>query len=180
MNSFLADYVVLENVPSETNEEQSTALFDDANAKKIYFHAIDSITNELTSRFKHNAWLYNAVYTMCRKSKSFLDRQSLLPLEKLGITVPSETELEGCKSYLTDNLPMTDTESCHDCYILLNKLYEQKCAFPKVNKLAAALATFGFSVAICECSFSALSHIDTPHRQARSQDLEKGGAILKE
>ena len=39
------DYVVLGNVPSKTNEEQSTALFDDANAKKNYFHAIDSITN---------------------------------------------------------------------------------------------------------------------------------------
>ena len=115
------------------------------------------------------------LFILCAESQNLLDRQSLLPLEKLGITVPSETELEGCKSYLTDNLPMTDTESCHDCYILLNKLYEQKCAFPKVNKLAAALATFGFSVAICECSFSALSHIDTPHRQARSQDLEKGG-----
>ena len=101
-------------MPSETNEEQSTALFDDANAKRIYFHAMDSITNELTCHFKHNAWLYYAVYAMCRKSKSFLDRQSLLPLEKLDITVPSETELEVCKSYLTDNLPMTDTESRHN------------------------------------------------------------------
>ena len=76
VNSFLADHVVLGNVPSETNEEQSTALFDDANAKRIYFRAIDSISNERTCRFKHNAWLYNAVYAMCRKSKSFLDRQS--------------------------------------------------------------------------------------------------------
>ena len=74
VNSFLADYVVLGNVSSETKEEQSTTLFDDASAKRIYFHAIDSITNELTCRFKHNAWLYNAVYAMCRKSKSFLDR----------------------------------------------------------------------------------------------------------
>ena len=56
-NSFRANYIVLGNVPSETNEEQSPALFDDANAKRIYFHAIDSITNELTCRFKHNAWL---------------------------------------------------------------------------------------------------------------------------
>ena len=48
VNSFLADNVVLRNVPSETNEEQSTALFDDANAKRIYFHAMDSITNQLT------------------------------------------------------------------------------------------------------------------------------------
>ena len=96
VNSFLADYVVLGNVPSETKEEQSTTLFDNASAKKNYFHPIDSITNELTCRFKHNAWLYNAVYAMYRKSKSFLDRQSMLPLEKLGITVPSEAELEVC------------------------------------------------------------------------------------
>ena len=37
--------------------------------------------------------------------------------------------------------------------ILLHKLYEQKRAFSSVYKLAAALATFGCSVAICEGSF---------------------------
>ena len=101
---------------------------------------------------------------MCKKSKSFLDLQSLLPLEKLGITVSSEAEFEVCKSYRIDSLLMTDTESHHDCNILLNKLYKQKRAFPNVYKLAAAVATFGYSVAICECSFSALLRINTPHR----------------
>ena len=179
VNSFLADQVVLGNVQSETNEEQSTALFDDANAKRIYFHAIDSITNELTCRFKHiNAWLYNAVYAMCRKSKSFLDRQSLLPLEKLGITVPSEAEFEVCKSYLTDNLPMTDAETRHDCNILLHKLYEQKCAFPDVYKLAAVVATFGYSVAIWKCSFSALSRIDTPRKRSMTHGRQRNLVLL--
>ena len=37
--------------------------------------------------------------------------------------------------------------------ILLHKLYEQKRAFSDVYKLAAAVATFVRSVAICECSF---------------------------
>ena len=37
--------------------------------------------------------------------------------------------------------------------ILLHKLYEQKRAFSNVYKLAAAVATFVFSVAICEFIF---------------------------
>ena len=45
--------------------------------------------------------------------------------------------------------------------ILLHKLNEQKRAFSNVYKLAAAVATFGCSVAICQCSFFALSRIDT-------------------
>ena len=49
--------------------------------------------------------------------------------------------------------------------ILLRKLYEQKRAFSNVYKLAAAVATFGCSVAISERSFSALSRIDTSHRR---------------
>ena len=50
--------------------------------------------------------------------------------------------------------------------ILRHKLYEQKRAFSNVYKLAAAVATFVCSVAICECSFLALSLIDTPHCHA--------------
>ena len=37
--------------------------------------------------------------------------------------------------------------------LLLHKLYEQKRAFSNAHKLAAAVATFGCSVAICECNF---------------------------
>ena len=50
--------------------------------------------------------------------------------------------------------------------ILLHKLYKQKRAFSSVCKLVAAVATFVCSVAICECSFSVSSRIDTPHRRS--------------
>ena len=52
--------------------------------------------------------------------------------------------------------------------VLLYKLYERKHAFSNVYKLAAAVTTFGCGVAICECSFFALSRILTllsPHRR---------------
>ena len=51
--------------------------------------------------------------------------------------------------------------------ILLHKLYEQKRGFSNVCKLAAAaVATCVCSVAICECSFFALSRFDSPHRRS--------------
>ena len=56
---------------------------------------------------------------------------------------------------------------------LLHKLYEQKRAFSNVYKLAAVVATFGCSVAIFECSFSALSRIDTPHRRSLTYGLQR-------
>ena len=73
---------------------------------------------------------------------------------------------------------MTDAESCHDCNIFLNKLYERKCAFLNIYKLAAAVATFGCSVAICECSFFALSRIGTPHRRSMTHGRQRSLVLL--
>ena len=73
---------------------------------------------------------------------------------------------------------MTDAESRHDCNILLYKLYEQKCAFPKIYKLAAVVATFGCSVAVCECSFSAFSRIDTPDRRSMTHGRQRNLVLL--
>ena len=73
---------------------------------------------------------------------------------------------------------MTDAESRHDCNILLHKLYEQKCAFPDVYKLAAAVATFGCSVAIWMCSFSALSRIDTPRKRSMTHGRQRNLVLL--
>ena len=92
-------YVVLENMPSESNEEQSTFLFDEASAKRFFFMQLtfDSINNELTRRFKHYAWFYKAVYDMSRKSKfsSIAKHCYLLKslvLQFLAVTPPGEQE----------------------------------------------------------------------------------------
>ena len=61
---------------------------------------------------------------------------------------------------------------------MLHKLYEQKRAFSNVYKLAAAVATLGCSVAIFECSFSALSRIDTPHRRLRTYGRQRNLVLL--
>ena len=61
---------------------------------------------------------------------------------------------------------------------MLRKLYEQKRAFSNVYKLAAAVATFGCSVAISERSFSSLSRIDTPHRRSITCGRQRNLVLL--
>ena len=62
--------------------------------------------------------------------------------------------------------------------ILLHKLYELKCAFSSVYKLAVAAGTFGCSVAFFEYSFSALSRIDTPHRRLLTYGRQRNLVLL--
>ena len=61
---------------------------------------------------------------------------------------------------------------------MLHKLYEQKRAFSNVCKLAAAAATFVCSVAIFECSFSALSLLNTPHWRSMTYERQRYLALL--
>ena len=62
---------------------------------------------------------------------------------------------------------------------MLHKLYEQNRVFSNVYKLAAAaVVTFVCSVAICECSFFALSRIDTPHRRSLTHGRQRNLVLL--
>ena len=56
---------------------------------------------------------------------------------------------------------------------LLHKLFEQNRVFSNVYELAAAIATFGCNVAICECSCFVLSRINTPHRRSVTYGLQR-------
>lgn len=47
---------------------------------------------------------------------------------------------------------------------ILETLYEVRDPFPEVYKLFATVETFACSTAICECSFTSLSLVDTPKR----------------
>ena len=59
---------------------------------------------------------------------------------------------------------------------MLLKVYEQKRAFSNVYKLA--VATFWCSVAIGECSFFALSRIDTPYRRLMTHGGQRNLVLL--
>ena len=60
---------------------------------------------------------------------------------------------------------------------MLHKLYEKR-AFSKVYKLAAAVATFEGSVAICKCSFFASLRIDTPHRRSMTHGQQRSLVLI--
>ena len=53
-----------------------------------------------------------------------------------------------------------------------------KTAFPKVHNLAAVVATFGSSTAVCECSFSTLAKVDTPQRSSMLQRRQRNLVLL--
>ena len=59
---------------------------------------------------------------------------------------------------------------------MLHKLNEQKRAFSDVYKLAAAVATFGCSVAIFE--WTPVLRIDTPHKRSMTYVRQRNLVLL--
>ena len=60
----------------------------------------------------------------------------------------------------------------------MKSLNEMKTAFPKVYNLAAVVATFGSSAAVCECSFSTLAKVDAPLRRSMLQRQQRNLILL--
>lgn len=161
INARLDGFIITERVRIEDHDQG----YDDK--KSIYFTVIDRINAEMKERFTDNCWLYKAIRTMSRTSPNFLERDDFLPLsEHLGLDIPSAAEVEVAKEYLKSNVPIAGAQ---DSNIVLQSLYEQKSAFPKLYNLASDIATFGSSSAVCESGFSTLTRVDKPTRRSMSQ-----------
>ena len=112
---------------------------------------------------------------MSRKSPNFLDRSALLPLSRPHIEIPSVTELEVAKQYLANNVPIFDK---NDSSIVLKFLNEMKTNFSKVYNLAAVVATFRSSTAVCECSSSTLAKVGAPQCRSILQRRQRNLVLL--
>ena len=172
----LDDYIINENL--EQTLPRSSGINADDERKAIFFEILDRILQEFKLRFTTNSWLYSSVTAMSRDSPNFLCREILLPLSThLSLDIPTSAELEVAKVYLANNLPISVGQE-QESNLVLAQLYEQKDAFPKVFKLAANIATFGSSTAVCESGFSVLTRIDSPYRRSMLQPRQANLTVL--
>lgn len=166
----LTDFLVTEKIPVASAMEETDS------KKALMFAVIDRIVSEMKLRFADSSWLYTAICALSRNNKKFLDRESLLPLHtQLDIDIPSDAELQVAKQFLQDHVPLAEHQ---DSIVVLKELYKQRLALPHVYKLAAIVASFGSSSAVCESGFSVLSSIDKPARRCMLETRQANLVLL--
>lgn len=175
-SSRLKDFVVTETLGERTEEPLEL--------KSIYFQIIDVIVTELNARFSENDEILVAL-----SEADNMDITDLQPLQKLGIQLPSEAELKVAKKYVdkkrsdhdkmhAERVKKGEDEKDLPRFNVLRTLYEAREAFPEVYRLFATIETFACSTAICECSFSSLSLVDTPKRFSMKNERLRNLAFL--
>lgn len=172
VNQRLDNYFVTEDLSMTLGEDEQTSQLD--RHKRLFFEVIDKVLCEMKIRFTDNGWLYSAVRAMSRDSPKFLDGETLKPLSKLNLDIPSDAELEVAKQFLK-SVPLAQSQ---DSNLVLGNLNEQKTAFPKLYKLASDIAAIGSSSAVCESGFSVLTRIDKPTRRAMLQPRQANLVLL--
>lgn len=172
----LNDFVILETLGERS--EEPVAL------KSIYFQIIDVTVTELNARFSEN----NEILLALSETDN-MNIDDLKPLQKLGIQLPSESELKVAKKYIdtkradhnkinTDRVKKGEDEKDLPRFSVLGTLYEAREPFPEVYRLFVTIETFACSTAICECSFSSLSLVDTPKRFSMKNERLRNHAFL--
>lgn len=149
----LRDSIVMSTTGQNQFEDEISEL------KSVYYEIIDSISNEMKDRFDNNCEILNAI-----DSVQDLDRDSLLPLSEIGVEIPEQAELTVVKRFLAKERMKPEFEKVSTLKIL----YPVKDAFIATYRLFEAIETIGASTAVNECSFSAVSRIDTVKRMSMS------------
>lgn len=104
-----------------------------------------------------------------------MDLNELRPLEDLGITLPSQCELNVAKKYVAakqidhekmnaERLAKGEKEKDLPRFNILQTLFQVREPFQEVYNLFAIVETFACSTSVCECSFNSLSLVDIPKR----------------
>lgn len=130
--------------------------------KQQYFEMIDRVCREIRFRFQENNEILMAVSEASRMHCVDFDRNSLLPLNEIGLIVPSEAELLVIKNYLKKELNKPEWQGSS----MMKILYPVKDAFSQTYHLLQGVEVFGSSTSTNESSFSALSRIDTIRRMS--------------
>lgn len=130
--------------------------------KSVHFEVIDRIICEMRNRFDHNNNILLAIAAANDIDQDDFDRDKLLPLASLGLTVPSQSEISVAKAFLAKEKLNPENQSSNTLKIL----FSVKNAFPETYRLLEAIDTFGSSTSVCECAFSAVARIDTVRRMS--------------
>jgi hypothetical protein len=142
---------------------ENTGAREHSAMKEVFFQVIDTIVEEMRRRFTSNGALYQAIATMSITNEDFLSRDNLSALSTFGVELPSLEELKIAKAFL---LRLHEQEEIVNPSFVLKQLHRHRDAFPATYSVAAVVATFGCSTAICESSFSTLARIDRPQRRS--------------
>lgn len=134
--------------------------------KPVYFEIIDNITNEFEKRFHDNSAILTALSDLntITFSNSNFDRKILEPLERIGLILPSEAELNVVSRYLIKEKDKPENAESSNLKIL----FPVRSGFPQSYRLFEACETFGSSTSVNECAFSALARIDVMKRMSMS------------
>lgn len=144
---------------------------DDDSLKRIYFEIIDTVVSEMDLRFESNSSILTAVDAATDFMSNDFDYNALEPLKELDLDMPSREEMSVARDFLLNEKSKSET----DGKTIPQMLIPVQSAFPTTYRLFEAIETFGSSTTMNECSFSALSRIDTIRRSSmtdqRPRDL---------
>ena len=132
--------------------------------KTKYFSVIDRISTEILCRFYDNSDILIAITEANNIDQDDFDLSCLAPLNEINLKLPSETELTIVKQFLAKK------ENTQGKLCILEKLFPVRETVKDTYQLFEAVETFGSSTATSECSFSALSRIDTVRRQSMTDE----------
>lgn len=170
-SNVLLDEIQIDNCGTRITRQSS--IRNDSNEKENLHRAFQNILdlglNELNRRFQNNSDILLALddlYTF--------ERNKILPLEKIGIELPSESELKFVKRFCDDAKEQNSSE----VFNYLKHLFPLKTTFQDTYKMLEAAESFGSSTAICEASFSTLSRIDIVQRMSMTSDRLKNLTFL--
>lgn len=139
---------------AQTEVEKETML-----VKSQYFEVIDRVSSEMICRFQENSNILTAITEINNIERDDFDHDALEPLIEINLTLPSVAELTVVKQFLSKN-------ENKQGYSVLQNLFPVREAVKDTYHILEAAEVFGSSTAIAECSFSALSRIDTVRRMA--------------
>lgn len=153
-SSRLSDSIVMETIGEDSR---------DIGLKPVYFEIIDSICEEIKRRFHNNSDILNALSDLSELNPN-TELNALKPLEMIGLTLPSEAELNVVKQFLSKEKEKPENAKSS----ILKILFQVKDAFRTTYSLFEACETFGSSTSVNKCAFSALARIDIVKRMSMS------------
>lgn len=161
-NSKFRDYIVYDFINEVSDESGEETKF-----RSLYFETIDSVRQEIEKRFCNNQDLIIAITAAEELNE---DIENYKYLNELGvINIPEKEEIIVAKNFLKSSSNTEDS---------LEKLYQVRQAFPNVYNLLATCRVFGCSTAICESTFSSLTQLDRPQRQAMTSERQANLVLL--
>lgn len=168
LSTRLSDSIVTETLGQNQSENDKSAL------KAEYLEVIDYVLSELERRFHNNSNILTAISDLNNISADDFDKTMLAPLMDIGLTLPSDSELNVVRKFIDNETKKAQNQKVG----ILKLLSPVKEAFPATYRMFEAYETFGSSTAVNECSFSAVGRIDTMRRMCMNDERLRNLSVL--